>query len=150
MSDDAVVLDGAETADLRQGSVAGGHFLAYTCRSPEKTTLNEDTVAIIPYGAGAVVLVVADGAGGLPAGRRASQTAVTSLIDSLRAAAGQTMLLRNAILNGIEAANAVLRSHDLSTWPLLDYAPPEPLVGFMERLMLRGRRAVRRSKLRKN
>jgi len=106
MSEDSVVLDGAETADLRQGGVAGGHFLAYTCRSPDKTTLNEDTVAIIPYGPGAAVLVVADGAGGLPAGRRASQTAVAALIDSLRAAAGQTIVLRNAILNGIEAANA--------------------------------------------
>jgi isorenieratene synthase len=58
--------------------------------------------------------------------------------------------MERACVTGIEAANAVLRSHDLSTWPLLDYAPPEPLVGFIERLMLRGRRAMRRSKLRRN
>jgi isorenieratene synthase len=58
--------------------------------------------------------------------------------------------MERACVTGIDAANAVLRSRDLSTWPLLDYAPPEPLVGFMERLMLRGRRAMRRSKLRRN
>jgi isorenieratene synthase len=58
--------------------------------------------------------------------------------------------MERACVTGIEAANAVLRSRDLPTWPLLDYAPPEPLAGFMERLMLRGRRAMRRSKLRRN
>lgn len=106
MSNDAVILDGADTADVRQGNVAGGDYVAYTCRSPDKSTENEDTVAIIPYGPQAAVLVVADGAGGLPAGKRASLTAVTALIDSLRVSGEQTMHMRNAILNGIEAANA--------------------------------------------
>jgi serine/threonine protein phosphatase PrpC len=60
---------------------------------------------MIPYGPDAAVLVVCDGAGGLPAGRRAAQTAVASLDASLQVAASETMLLRTAILNGIEAAN---------------------------------------------
>ena len=87
----------------------GGNLIAYTCRSPDKETENEDTVAIIPYGPEAAVLVVADGAGGLPAGKRASLTAVKSLAASLAVAAEKTMLLRTAVLNGIEAANEAVR-----------------------------------------
>jgi serine/threonine protein phosphatase PrpC len=55
---------------------AGGTAVAYSCREPGKETENEDSVAIIPYGPGAAAIVVADGAGGLPAGKRASLTAV--------------------------------------------------------------------------
>ena len=83
-------------------------MVAFTCRAPDKESDNEDSVAAIPYGPDAVVLVVADGAGGLPAGRRASQTAVRSLESSLNVAMSETMLLRTAILNGIDAANATV------------------------------------------
>ena len=110
MSDDALVLDGASEPDQRQLTAAGGNVLAYTCRAPDKETQNEDTVAVIPYGPAAAVLVVADGAGGLPAGKRASLTAVTSLVDSMQHAMAETMLLRTAILNGIEAANAAVQA----------------------------------------
>lgn len=105
LPDDTVILDGAEGPDFRELSAAGGSIAAYTCRAPDKESENEDTVAIIPYGPSAAVLVVADGAGGLPAGKRASMTAVTALIESLSRAMADTMLLRTAILNGIEAAN---------------------------------------------
>jgi serine/threonine protein phosphatase PrpC len=102
---DLLVLNGAVEPDQVEIDVAGGSAFAVTCRDPEKETDNEDTVAIIPYGPGACVLVVADGAGGLPAGKRASLTAVTTLAASLHSAMGRTLLLRTAILNGIEAAN---------------------------------------------
>ena len=100
-----LVLDGAIEPDQIEVVVAGGSVCAITRKDPEKDTENEDSVAIIPYGPGAAVLVVADGAGGLPAGKRASLTAVTTLAASLQAAMDKTMLLRTAILNGIEAAN---------------------------------------------
>lgn len=106
---DMIVLDGAFDADQQTLSVAGGSLLAYTRRSPDKETENEDTVAIIPWGPEAAVLVVADGAGGLPAGKRASLTAVTTLAESLNVALEKTMLLRTAVLNGIEAANDAVR-----------------------------------------
>ncbi len=105
MGDEQVLLDGAVVPDLVEMNVAGGHAIAYTCRDPFKETENEDTVAIIPYGPAAAVLVVADGAGGLPAGKRASRTAVNTLAESLQLAMDKTMLLRTAIMNGIEAAN---------------------------------------------
>ena len=102
---DLLVLDGATDPDEAEVAVAGGSAIALTCKDPEKDTENEDTVAIVPYGPGAAVLIVADGAGGLPAGKRASLTAVTRLAASLQAAKDRTMLLRTAMLNGIEAAN---------------------------------------------
>jgi serine/threonine protein phosphatase PrpC len=102
---EAVILDGEREADLRYLSVAAGQLSAYTCPSPDKLTENEDTVAVIPYGPAAAVLVVADGAGGLPAGKRASEAAVATLAGSLQHSMEETMLLRTAIMNGIEAAN---------------------------------------------
>jgi serine/threonine protein phosphatase PrpC len=102
---DMMLLDGANQPDTAECDVGGGHAVAYTCRAPGKDTENEDSVAIIPYGPGAAVLVVADGAGGLPAGKRASNTAVVTLADSLRSSREHTSLLRTAVLNGIEAAN---------------------------------------------
>ncbi len=102
---DLLVLNGAFEPDQVELEVAGGIAIARCQKDPGKETENEDTAAIIPYGPGAAVLVVADGAGGLPAGKRASLTAVTTLAASLQTAMDKTMLLRTAILNGIEAAN---------------------------------------------
>ena len=110
MTDDALVLDGASEPDQHRLTAGGGHVLAYTCRAPDKETENEDTVAVIPYGPAAAVLIVADGAGGLPAGKRASLTAVNSLVESMQHAMAETMLLRTAILNGIEAANSAVQA----------------------------------------
>ena len=58
--DDILLLDGASSPDNARCGVGGGQAVAYTCRAPGKSTENEDTVAIIAYGPGAAVLVVAD------------------------------------------------------------------------------------------
>ena len=106
---DLVMLDGAFEPDRMAFGAGGGELVAYTSKSPDKDTENEDTVAIIPWGPQAAVLVVADGAGGLPGGKRASTTAVETLARSLQVAVEKTMLLRTAVLNGIEAANDAVR-----------------------------------------
>ena len=108
LPNDILLLDGTQSPERIETDVAGGSAVVYTSRDPQKETENEDTVAIIPYGPGAAVLVVADGAGGLPAGKRASLTVVKTLAASLQSAMDKTMLLRTAILNGIEAANAAV------------------------------------------
>jgi serine/threonine protein phosphatase PrpC len=100
-----MLLDGSTAPDHLEASACGGSIVAYSSSAPDKESGNEDCVAVIPYGPAAVVLVVADGAGGMPAGRRASNCAVQSLSASLQEAVQQTTLLRTAILNGIEAAN---------------------------------------------
>ena len=108
--EDLLVLDGAFAPDTQHADVGGGSIVAFTARAPDKDTENEDTVAVIPWGPEAAVLVVADGAGGLPAGKRASMTAVSSLVESLAVALSETMLLRTAIINGIEAANEAVKA----------------------------------------
>jgi serine/threonine protein phosphatase PrpC len=104
-----LVLGGSVQLDRYDGSVGGGEVVAYSCPSPDRTTENEDCLAVIPYGPQAAVLVVADGAGGLPSGRLASQTAVSTLITSLEASGEKTIMLRTAILDGIDAANAAVQ-----------------------------------------
>ncbi|MDX1481939.1 MAG: PP2C family serine/threonine-protein phosphatase [Woeseiaceae bacterium] len=100
-----VVQDGRREPQTAALDIAGGHLVYYTAPAPDKTTENEDSLAAIPYGPEAAVLAVADGAGGMPGGRRASETALTVLEQSLQRSSEETLLLRTAILNGIEAAN---------------------------------------------
>ena len=107
---DNLLLGGTLQTDRYDGCVGGGDVVAYSCPSPQRTTENEDCVAVIPYGPQAAVLVVADGAGGLPAGRLASHTAVTTLARHLEVSGEKTIMLRTAILDGIEAANAAVQN----------------------------------------
>jgi len=110
-SGDAMIfLDGTDAPEKLDISIGGGSLVAFSCPAPDKETTNEDAVAAIPYGPDAAVLIIADGAGGLPAGRRASRLAVRSLEKSLIEAMSEAMLLRTAILNGIEAANQAVLS----------------------------------------
>ena len=103
--DAMIFLDGTDAPEKLDITIGGGSLVAFSSPAPDKETPNEDAVAAIPYGPDAAVLIIADGAGGLPAGRRASRLAVRSLEKSLIEAMSETMLLRTAILNGIEAAN---------------------------------------------
>ncbi len=83
-----------------------GEVEVATVGSYTKSGPNEDAAAVIPSGDKALVLVVADGVGGLPAGRVAATTAVTKIAEAVKKADGSN--LRVAILDGIELANATL------------------------------------------
>jgi serine/threonine protein phosphatase PrpC len=85
-----------------------GQATFFTTRAPDKTTPNEDCLALIPFDADSGVLIVADGLGGLPAGSTASQLAIDTIAQVLDEAATADMPLRDAILNGIEQANAAI------------------------------------------
>ena len=56
--------------------------------------------------------------------------------------------MERACITGIEAANAVLQTRGLAPWPLLQPPPAEPLAGLIQRLMLRGRQALRQRRRR--
>jgi carotenoid phi-ring synthase / carotenoid chi-ring synthase len=60
--------------------------------------------------------------------------------------ANPALFLERACVTGIAAANAVLANRNLPLWPLLAHPRPEPLVDWIEQLMLRGRRWRRRGK----
>lgn len=106
---DTQVMGGSLETDRFEAAVAGGSVVAFSSPSPDRSTENEDSIAVIPYGPQAAVLVVADGAGGLPAGRLASHTAVVTLTEHLQSSGEKTIMLRTAILDGIEAANQAVQ-----------------------------------------
>ena len=81
-----------------------GHVSVRSRRSPEKETANEDSAAVIPIGASALVIAVADGVGGMPHGREASQIAIKTLRAALRDGA-EPGGLRHAILDALDTAN---------------------------------------------
>jgi isorenieratene synthase len=56
------------------------------------------------------------------------------------------LFMERACLTGIAAANEVLKSNDLQPWAILDYPKPEAFAGWLEKLMHRGRRILRKGK----
>lgn len=51
-----------------------------------------------------------------------------------------SFFLERACATGIKAANAVLAAHHLPAWPLAEYLPPEPFAGWVQKLMVDGRK----------
>lgn len=81
---------------------------AYSCRSPTKETVNEDAAAIIPINDEDLVLIVADGVGGLPRGEHASATALSAVRAEVNSAKRTQKEIREAVLQGMEKANSTL------------------------------------------
>ncbi|MEO8466024.1 MAG: protein phosphatase 2C domain-containing protein [Gammaproteobacteria bacterium] len=86
-------------------SLPHGEVCVRTLRSPEKPRSNEDAAAVIQLGDGSLVLAVADGVGGMPAAREASNAAVQTLARALRKLPDDTPDLRSAILDAVDKAN---------------------------------------------
>jgi isorenieratene synthase len=57
-----------------------------------------------------------------------------------------SFFLERATFTGIEAANKVLQAKALPSWPTVGYPPPERFAAFLERVMVRGRRLLRKRK----
>jgi len=98
---DVCVLIGDDGVERQQRRALGGALAAFTQRAPGKASSNEDTAGWCLKG-DALLLVVADGAGGMPRGSEASQLAVRTLLDFIAAAAGP---LIDSVITGIAAAN---------------------------------------------
>lgn len=96
---------GKDLEDSQLHQLCLGLAAVYTRRSPESSTINEDSCAIIPYDNEAGLIVVADGAGGLPSGEQASAMVVSELRSTVRKAARNGSDLRGAVLDAIESAN---------------------------------------------
>ena len=94
------MMDQPEFYEMESGSAA-----YYSSRAINKNTANEDALGIIPVNDKSVVLVIADGMGGLPAGEEASRAVVKHLIKSVNRVNEEEVSVREAILDGIEEAN---------------------------------------------
>ncbi len=95
------------SADLDQPCyhrfLTGGISL-FTHSAPDKSTGNEDAVAVVPINAHAGVLIVADGVGGHVGGAEAARLTIEQISQTIKKVdAGFS--LRDAILDGIELAN---------------------------------------------
>lgn len=97
-------LGDAETESLDL-AVSQGQICARSLCCPGKTTGNEDSAAIIPFGPAGLVLAVADGVGGGPGGKQASNLAVSTLEEILTAKEPDPENLRAAIVDAVEEAN---------------------------------------------
>lgn len=86
-------------------SMTYGRSVFYSSRAINKSTSNEDALAIVTVSDNCVVLIIADGMGGLPAGEEASRTVVQHLIESVSRVNRDGLSVRETILDGIEEAN---------------------------------------------
>lgn len=82
----------------------------FSRRSPDKDTPNEDSAAVLPFNENSAVLVVADGLGGNAAGELASRTTIEAIAAALDEARESGLMLRSAIINGIERANTLVQA----------------------------------------
>lgn len=83
-----------------------GTVIRFSEAAPGKVSPNEDSVAVIETADEGLVLVVADGVGGQPAGEAASRTAVEAVAASVGELDGRS--LERAIREGIEDANTTI------------------------------------------
>ena len=92
-------------ADSGALELAGRAIEVRSLKSPEKPTPNEDAALVAPVGADGLVLAVADGLGGSPAGGAAARLVIETLAQALTAADVSTDTLRTTILDAMEDAN---------------------------------------------
>ncbi len=118
---------GEVNAELDLYQTKLGSVTASTIGCTEKNGPNEDSAAIIPVSNQHLVLIVADGVGGLAGARHASNLTVKKLRQAVKGIDETNgKRLRTAILDGIEAANqAVLDSgtRSASTLALAEIGP---------------------------
>ncbi len=102
---EAVVLREQDMDEPLVRPFVAGQAVLFSRRAPGKEGPNQDCAALLPYDKESGVLLIADGAGGQRGGAQASAIAVHELTAALEAADRQRTSLREAILDGIEAAN---------------------------------------------
>lgn len=118
---------GESDAELDHFHTRLGNVAASTIGCALKDGPNEDSAAIIPVGEQYLVLIVADGVGGLNGARRASNLTVKKIRDAIKdidEANGKK--LRTAILDGIDAANQAVMdmgTRSASTLALAEIGP---------------------------
>lgn len=101
----ALIYKNADIPVTEHHRLAAGDIAVFSSKSPDKTGMNEDAAAVLSINAETIVLAVADGVGGLPAGAQAS----SYLMDSLRDACANPepgIELRDVLLSAIEHANS--------------------------------------------
>lgn len=87
-----------------------GTAVAFSDKSPDKETANEDSLALLQLDEKTAVFLIADGLGSLPNADTASKLAIKAIQKSV-AAVSDTASLREAILDGFEKANQLIQAN---------------------------------------
>ncbi len=92
--------------ETRESLVFGAHeVVVFTRRCPGVERPNQDAMGLVAIDEDRLVLVLADGAGGQPAGDKASEAAVRTFGLTVQRVALEGVPLREAVLQGFDAAN---------------------------------------------
>jgi serine/threonine protein phosphatase PrpC len=102
------IVAGAERLEPCTLSFLQGRVALFSVQAPGKSTGNEDAAALISIDRHNGLIVVADGLGGHADGALASRMAVDALVDATRDAVAGGGGLREAVLQGIDAANQAI------------------------------------------
>lgn len=84
---------------------ARNQIAVYSARAPMKQSDNEDCAGIIQINDERLVLALADGVGGQPAGKHASRLAIDALKEAIPGSLEGNGTLREAVLSGFDNAN---------------------------------------------
>ncbi len=121
------MLVGAADAEHEAYTTTLGEVAVVSIANSDKPGPNEDSAALIPVNDRHLVLIVADGVGGMAGARRASNLTVETLSRHIAGIdATNEPRLRTAILDGIEAANQAvldLGNGSASTLALAEIGP---------------------------
>ncbi len=87
-----------------------GQAVIYSSRCPGKESANEDALALVATGETSGVLLLADGMGGHAGGELAARTAIQAVVDTVRQATQDGVLIRSAIMDGFERAHQQIQA----------------------------------------
>ena len=104
----AYIYTQAELTEPERIDLGFGTAVAFSDKSPDKTSVNEDSVALLQLDNNTAVFIVADGLGSLPNSDAASKIAIKAIEKSV-ANITDNSSLREAILDGIEKANQLIQ-----------------------------------------
>lgn len=100
-----IVIPAADGPESVSYQVGGGRVAGFSTISPDKLEDNQDTGLILELDSDTTLLAVADGAGGIRGGRKASRIALSTLRDCVRDQYSTTANLKDIVVAAFEQAN---------------------------------------------
>jgi len=107
---------------VEAAAFAGGEACVYTRKCPSRESPNEDAAAVIPFSNAGGLLLVSDGVGGQRGGTQASGLCVSRISSAVQEASAAGGDLRDAVLDGVENANAAVANLGLGAGATLAIA----------------------------